>query len=299
MPDITLPNNVAADTTTVAANVKGNIYAPSTPSTTFEVANGRLDEDNLHSSTTPLSKELIRRGSFIKASTSGANANTDYFEDLFLGNWSSAVGEELEERMLPICGTGHPFYVPWSDCKGVYFAWHISAVVAGMSVTGLGASPFSQDKECLWDFSDVAAALPDNWGGRVSGAGFPLDIGVEVGTTPHYWTTAQGATALMLYVDGTPTWATLRRLPDGMNSMAPPYDSGSGDDAFSQQFFPDARHWSGHFVIDFINKSDTETSGTLTDNATVKGWHTVELRVAHTAKGVRFKTRRMTAIPFR
>jgi hypothetical protein len=296
MPDITpLPNDISSDTTTVAASITDNIYEPNSTPNSYEVANGRLDKTNLDATSLPLPKDVIRRGTFIKGSTSGANANTDYFDDLYQGAWDATVDAELADRMLPISGTGHTFYVPWADCKGVYFSWHISAVVSGMSVL-LNSAP---DNGVFWDFSDIAASGAT--GGRVAADGTSLLATTVVGpgAVKSYWTTIQGDTGLMLFVDGTPTWATLRTLPDGMNSMCAPYDSGSGDGAFSQQFFPDARHWSGHFVIDFINRNDAETSGTLLDSAINKGWHTVELRVAHTAKGVRFKTRRMTAIPFR
>ena len=60
---------------------------------------------------------------------------------------------------------------------------------------------------------------------------------------------------------------------------------------------PDHRWWSGHLVLDTTNSTDFIPVGNKQPYA--KGWHTIEIRVAHPHKHLRIKTRRMTAIPFR
>ena len=136
MPDITFPNTFTTLTAVDADAVAENIYEPRSTPRTLSVINGRLSEANLKKAS-PLSREEVRRGSFVAAEPSrGATANLDYFDDFWVGDGTLAGEFATGKRSLVIPGASKSFFNPWTNPRGIYISWHLSTVIEHKTRTG-------------------------------------------------------------------------------------------------------------------------------------------------------------------
>lgn len=116
--------------------------------------------------------------------------------------------------------------------------------------------------------------------------------------TPTLGLNNEGKVRAMLFIDGVPIDPVSRQLKKSTRTLVPRAGATATIDSYNSfGWAPDHRWWSGHFVIHKDSATSFFTAGV--PRPYTKGWHTVEIRVAHPHQHLRIKTRRMTAIPFR
>ena len=120
----------------------------------------------------------------------------------------------------------------------------------------------------------------------------------QKGTPEVDLTTNAGHIRAIVYIDGEPVFPLSRQFKVSTATLIPRTGANPANQPYNANvWYPDHRWWSGHLVLDTTNSTDCVPVGNKQPYA--KGWHTIEIRVAHPHKHLRIKTRRMTAIPFR
>jgi hypothetical protein len=294
MPDITFPKTFTTGDLLESVKIQSNIYRPESTPQTLEVINGRLDQDNL-AAATDVGPEVVRRGTNATAITRGHTANIDFYDDMFQGDYVADTYSEAIPKGQVVVGT--TFYVPYR-CQAIYLSWHVSLIIDAGLVYSLTAGPAASEGNSV-PYEDVDAT------------GL-AQLSVEPGNT-----------LLVLHIDGHPIKPMSRRIKHGHTTMLGTtyYDTtvpaeiksmptgAVAKDQFNDPLQPDHRWWSGHCVIDRENDTVFLPSGA--PHYYSKGWHTLDIRVTlgnwvfpvtldqKTAKQVKFKTCRATAIPIR
>lgn len=262
MPDITPPEVFVPGDVAEAARVSRNLYRSGSTPDTFEVINGRLSEENLD--TVDIERRMVRARSFITALTRGATANTDFYEEFYRGDWDiNALFD------LPLIGT--------------VGAFSRSLVIPGTGLTYTVDWEDCQGVYLAWHI------------GLVVDAGYILDAGVLKDKDGNNVAGVEADNLVTLHIDDFPVAPLSRKFKHGDQSMV--FPETPGDPLRNDSVQVDARWWSGHMILDRVNSTTYVPPGNV--QPWVKGHHTADLRLASKNPHIRFKTRRMTAIPIR
>lgn len=266
------PGDFASGATPTAAQANDKVLL-------LDEANGRLDLDNLKSGF-KVQRRHLQRGSISRGKSYGANANLDYvaeklwpnyatpgdfsFDPLVYENGADEHVQGINElRYLSIPGCSADMYNVFEDATRLRLSFRISYFLGGSST----------DLAQVNDLGDQRY----NLGGSLKDA--PL-------ASSHDPQLISGI--LRLFVNGEPHPFILKRVRGAYSTGVPSQHYGNSE---SQNLsgHPDFQVWDFTAIID----ASVVTEWGIGRDPLQHGRHTASLRIFHTCRNIRLKTRFM------